>query len=225
MPEADANPDLNTVKDDRILDLLLHEHSMLQDKIDKIGGFRFTIKGWALTLNTGTLVAAFATSLNRTMGILLVSVLVLLLWLLERRQAKLTELFQRRTLRIETRIMRRLGSLGVRRAEFATLICCPGIANELRTPIGPHRPDSAATSPLRRRRGLLRRIKTSDLLRRFRRSKLLHSLIVYDVWFYALLLGISVAAFMAFQQSHTAPNPKGHADGHAFKLRPTAEHS
>jgi hypothetical protein len=51
MVKAVSTASLAIVKDDPILDLLLREYAILQDKIDKIGEFRFTIKGWALTLN------------------------------------------------------------------------------------------------------------------------------------------------------------------------------
>jgi|GEM_PF-5439411 len=223
MLNAGATSDLKDVKDDPILDLLQREYSILQDKIDKIGGFRFTIKGWALTLNTGALVAAFATSLAPIIGVLLVSGLVFGLWSLEWRQAKLTDLFQSRTFRIEARIMRRLNTLGIRRGEFATLICCPGIANELRTPIDAHRPDTTATSALRRRKGFLGRIKNFAPLVLFRRSRLRRKLVGSDVHFYILLWGISVA-FIFFQQSHVRQSPKGRAIEHFFRECSIATH-
>lgn len=223
MLSVGANPDLKDVKDDPILDLLQREYSILQDKIDKIGGFRFTIKGWALTLNTGALVAAFAASLAPIVGVLLVSGLVFGLWSLEWRQAKLTDLFQSRTFRLEARIMRRLNTLGIRRGEFATLICCPGIANELRTPIDAHRPDTTATSALRRRKDLLGRIMNSAPLVLIRRSKLRSKLVRSDFHFYVLLWGISVA-FIFFQQSHAGQSPKGKVAEHLFRECSTTTH-
>ena len=37
------------------------EYKILQDKIDKIGGFRFTIKGWSVTAVVAATAAASAT--------------------------------------------------------------------------------------------------------------------------------------------------------------------
>lgn len=36
-------------KEDKFRRRLTDEYKLLQDKIDKIGGFRFTIKGWSVT--------------------------------------------------------------------------------------------------------------------------------------------------------------------------------
>jgi len=41
---------------------LTDEYKILQDKIDKIGGFRFTIKGWSVT----AVIAASALEVPRT---------------------------------------------------------------------------------------------------------------------------------------------------------------
>src|ERR1700733_9350847 len=100
---ADRN-DISTlmsIKDDPVIELLMSEYAILQDKVDKIGGFRFIIKGWSLTLITGTLVAASATSLALWLAISLIFVLLVALWSLEYRQLKLSDTFQDRSLRIE----------------------------------------------------------------------------------------------------------------------------
>jgi hypothetical protein len=39
---------------------MMDEYKILQDKIDKIGGFRFTVKGWSVTITTAALAAAGA---------------------------------------------------------------------------------------------------------------------------------------------------------------------
>ena len=41
-----SNP---SVRDDDLKKRIADEHKILQDKMDKIGGFRFTIKGWSIT--------------------------------------------------------------------------------------------------------------------------------------------------------------------------------
>ena len=209
-------PNLQTIKDDPILDLLQREYAILQDKIDKIGGFRFTIKGWALTLNTGALVAAFATALDPLIGTLLLFGMVFGLWLLELRQANLTEIFQSRALRIEVRIMRRLSSFGIRRSDFATLISCPGIASELRSPVDAHRPDMRATSALRRRKGFWGWLRKLTPFAKWRKSKLKRQLSASDALFYLLLWAVSVA-FIWFQQNHMTQNPSERHSQHFFR--------
>ncbi|MGB6942140.1 MAG: hypothetical protein WBE37_07090 [Bryobacteraceae bacterium] len=47
MPVASTETD-NTDKD--LLDQLSSEYKILQDKIDKIGAFKFTIRGWSVTI-------------------------------------------------------------------------------------------------------------------------------------------------------------------------------
>jgi hypothetical protein len=217
MVRSDSDANLAAVKDDPILDLFLREYSILQDKIDKIGEFRFTIKGWALTLNTGALVAAFATSLNPRIGAVLVTGLVIGLWSLEWRQSKLTDIFQSRSLRIETKIMRRLRSFGIQRIEFSTLMCSPGIAKELRTPIEGHTPDRSATSPLRRKKGLPQKVLNSAPMRLVKRSGTLRWLDRSDALFYAILWGVSVV-FIIFQQGQANGNQYRQAGGHMSRV-------
>ena len=135
MATSDQIAILAAIKDDSVVELLMREYQILQEKIDKIGGFRFTIKGWALTLDTGAVVAAFATSLDRRLSILLVLGVVGALWLLELRQTHLSEIFQNRAFRIEKVVMRRLTSHGLRRADVALLMGVPGIASEIRSPL------------------------------------------------------------------------------------------
>jgi hypothetical protein len=195
----------------------MREYSILQDKIDKIGAFRFTIKGWALTLNTGAVVAAFATSRSPTIGILLVSVLVIGLFSLEWRQANLTEIFQSRALRIETKITRRLSSLGLHRLEFASLIRSPGIASELRTPIERHMPSKSASSSLARRGKFLRRFMSLKPVLKFRRSTLRRKLVGSDFHFY-FLLWIAAVLFVWFQQGKIAQKPAHRSEGHALRI-------
>lgn len=40
-----------------LVERLTDEYKIVQDKIDKIGGFRFQVKGWAITIVVGALVA------------------------------------------------------------------------------------------------------------------------------------------------------------------------
>jgi hypothetical protein len=41
-----------------LLDQMNSEYGILQDKLDKIGGFRTTIRGWSVTLVIASIIAA-----------------------------------------------------------------------------------------------------------------------------------------------------------------------
>jgi hypothetical protein len=43
---------------------LANEYKIVQDKIDKIGAFRFTVRGWTVTLLTGAILGIFSTKLS-----------------------------------------------------------------------------------------------------------------------------------------------------------------
>jgi hypothetical protein len=213
---ADANniSTLMFIKDDPVVELLMKEYAILQDKMDKIGGFRFMIKGWALTLNTGTLVAAFATSLTPRPAVLLVCILLVSLWSLEYRQLKLSDIFQDRALRIENAIGRRLEDHGLRRIDFVTLRRIPGIANELRNPFDHRRPDRITTSSLSRRSKKSAMFMNSRPILAFRRSALRRRVMQSDVIFYLLLLVIS--ALFIYSQRDKFPQSKRDGQGAHF---------
>jgi hypothetical protein len=82
--------------------LLSDEYKMLQDKIDRIGAFRFTIKGWALTAVIGASAAAGGRSLPTVCTIWLGLLLMLFFFfLLEHEQVRWGRLFGDRAGRIE----------------------------------------------------------------------------------------------------------------------------
>jgi hypothetical protein len=81
---------------------LSDEYKILQDKIDKIGAFKFTIKGWSITAVIAATAATngkgLATALAASLG------LVVMLWfffLFEREQDRLRILFGDRASRLE----------------------------------------------------------------------------------------------------------------------------
>jgi hypothetical protein len=78
----------------------MDEYKILQDKIDKIGGFRFTVKGWCVTLTTAALAAAGAGKIPYILAPLPI-LLVLVFFLLEYEQWELTLRFGRRAAEIE----------------------------------------------------------------------------------------------------------------------------
>lgn len=83
-------------------DRLSDEYKILQDKIDKIGAFRFTIKGWSITAVVGALATASGRRLSTTLilALGLVSMMFFFFWL-EYEQVRLSRLFGARAARIE----------------------------------------------------------------------------------------------------------------------------
>jgi hypothetical protein len=108
---------------------LSDEYKMLQDKIDKIGAFRFTIKGWSVT----AVVAALATANPKDISTACIVSLGLVIMLVfffrfEREQVKLGLLFGYRAGRIEDAFARiRRGKGGQLHLAFAT----PDTAHEI----------------------------------------------------------------------------------------------
>ena len=49
-------------REDRAFQIRWEEYKMIQDKIDKIGAFRFRLRGWLITLMTAVATAAFSTN-------------------------------------------------------------------------------------------------------------------------------------------------------------------
>src|SRR5204863_5283081 len=89
-----------------VLDLFSAEYKLLQDKVDKIGAFRFTVKGWSVTL---VIISTFAVGANKNVDprlLLLLIVFVIALGLVELKQARLSALFGRRLFRLEREFAR-----------------------------------------------------------------------------------------------------------------------
>jgi hypothetical protein len=87
---------------------LTDEYKILQDKIDKIGSFRFTMKGWSVTAVLAASAAAgsamsLATVLTISLG-LVVMILFFFSWELE--QVKLSRLFGHRARKLESAFIR-----------------------------------------------------------------------------------------------------------------------
>src|SRR5258708_17433163 len=96
------DPEKNSCDGNDFKQRLSDEYKILQDKIDKIGGFRFTVKGWSITAVIAASVAASGKSLSTvciiTLGLALM--LVFFFWL-EYEQVKWSRLFGNRAGRIE----------------------------------------------------------------------------------------------------------------------------
>lgn len=94
---------LQGYRDDVFRRLLSDEYRLLQGKIDKIGGFRFTIKGWCVT----AVVAGTITTTGRGLGIALATTLGLLTMLvffffLESEQVGYSLFYGERASKLET---------------------------------------------------------------------------------------------------------------------------
>lgn len=122
----------------QFVDKLENEYKILQDKIDKIGAFRFTIKGWSITL---ILAASFASaSIVKIPPWLWLGSLILFLvlfFLFELQQTKLRHKFGQRCILIESAITRVLRTVATSsndalvRTSFVKLRFVPGITNHL----------------------------------------------------------------------------------------------
>ncbi len=127
-------PELDTVflpdYSKALLDQLSGEYRIIQDKIDKIAGFRFTIRGWSVTI-----LVAFGFGAD-TMKLppywLLVAFLPLVSFLLmERSQLRNHDILCDRAVRIERRIWRILRASSPARAPVTIGGMVPKLAHEL----------------------------------------------------------------------------------------------
>jgi hypothetical protein len=133
-----VSQDLTSIETE-FIDKLEGEYKILQDKIDKIGAFRFTIKGWSITV---ILAAAFASAstVKIPAWLWLVSLLgfLVLFFLFELEQTTLRHKFGQRCILIESAISRVLRTGATRsndtmvRQSFIKLRFVPGITNHLR---------------------------------------------------------------------------------------------
>jgi hypothetical protein len=105
---------------------LMEEYKILQDKIDKIGGFRFTVKGWSVTLITGSLAAASAANNPGYVPLALILVVVTF-FLLEYEQWELSLRFGMRATEIEEALDRVRKDPTYALADFDI----PGLARDL----------------------------------------------------------------------------------------------
>jgi hypothetical protein len=132
-----ANQQLTTIETE-FVDKLENEYKILQDKIDKIGAFRFTIKGWSITVILASAFAS-ASAVKIPAWLWLVSLLgfLVLFFLFELEQTKLRHKFGRRCILIESAITQVLRTVAtssgnaIVRRHFVKLRFVPGISNHL----------------------------------------------------------------------------------------------
>lgn len=111
------------------VDRLSSEYGIVQDKIDKIGAFRFTIRGWTVTLVTGAILAVASTHLLSPYAPLLLLLLLGVFASIESKQNRNQKIFEDRAFEIEVEIRRLLQD---QTKPQSTLIQSPRIAHTLR---------------------------------------------------------------------------------------------
>jgi hypothetical protein len=109
---------------------LMDEYKILQEKIDKIGGFRFTIKGWSITAVIAATAAGSTYSKLLTAAMISISLAFMLGFFcrFEFQQVKLSRLFGERARKLENGF--RQLDLGIARSS-SELIAVPYTAHEI----------------------------------------------------------------------------------------------
>jgi hypothetical protein len=113
-----------------LIELLSLEYKILQEKIDKIGAFSFTVKGWSVTLVVASIFAVGANRQVRAELLLLLLLFVALFFLLERKQSRLSFIFGKRLLELE-RLIRRVRTTDPDHKMDIRVGFVPGIAHYL----------------------------------------------------------------------------------------------
>jgi hypothetical protein len=85
----------------RLADRLSSEYAIIQDKIDKIGAFRFTIRGWTVTLVTGVILTVATTKLFSAYAPLFLLLMLYIFSAIERQQNRNQEILEDRAFEIE----------------------------------------------------------------------------------------------------------------------------
>lgn len=184
-PDAVPIPANNTSYDeDDFKARLADEYKILQDKIDKIGGFRFTIKGWSVTAVLAALAAAGSTGNLLTVFSISVGLIVMLFFFhfLEYEQVSLSRRFGNRAGRIEDAFKSiDRGTGEALRSQFRV----PYTAHEV--VLGPISTITERTSQLRNRIEKRNRGKWSERWRTCRQA---------HVWFYITLMFLALAPLL-----------------------------
>ncbi|MFL6303338.1 MAG: hypothetical protein ACJ72H_07335 [Candidatus Sulfotelmatobacter sp.] len=122
-------PDSSKRGNDFVLEQMNSEYRLLQDKIDKIGAFRFTIRGWSVTLVIASIIAAGSSKVVSPYFLGLLLLFLYALYATERKQNRHGVIFGDRAFFLERKIREELRN----RTEGETLVVgfYPGIAHHL----------------------------------------------------------------------------------------------
>ena len=102
------------------------EYKLLQEKLDKIGDFRFRIKSWAMTLITGFIVGGFASNIPSTIYLIGGLPIIAMFHMFDRNQSIWHDAFVRRLSRIEF-LLRRESKAGKGDKYFSKHKKSPGV--------------------------------------------------------------------------------------------------
>jgi hypothetical protein len=108
----DTESDPAVVSRKLLLEQLSSEYKILQDKIDKIGAFKFTIRGWSVTIVVASCIGATTAHLPSPLLPLGLVVFVWLFFRMEQIQTQYREIFSQRCRDIERWIWRLLREQG-----------------------------------------------------------------------------------------------------------------
>src|SRR5258707_1121136 len=90
---ADSRPNLSA--------LLETEYKILQDKIDKIGAFKLTVRGWSVTIVLASLFAVASSKVMPPEIVLVLLLFIVAFYLMERSELSLGHRLKARILQIE----------------------------------------------------------------------------------------------------------------------------
>jgi hypothetical protein len=91
-----------------LLEQMNSEYGILQDKLDKIGGFRTTIRGWSVTLVIASIIAAGSSKEVSPYFLSLLFVFIYAFYAMERKQNQFADIFGARVLHLEKRMREEL---------------------------------------------------------------------------------------------------------------------
>lgn len=126
-PEPESAP-RESMRDKLVLEQMNSEYRILQDKLDKIGGFRTTIRGWSITLVVASIIAAGSSKQVSPFFLSLLFIFIYAFDAMERKQNRYANIFGARILQLERRMRDELRG---RSKDDPVLGFYPGIAHHL----------------------------------------------------------------------------------------------
>ena len=104
-PNLEPKREGNSLGPDKtLLDQMNSEYRILQDKLDKIGGFRTTIRGWSVTLVIASIIAAGSSKQVSPYFLSLLFIFIYSFYAMERKQNRYGNVFGARVLHLEKRM-------------------------------------------------------------------------------------------------------------------------
>jgi hypothetical protein len=192
-------------QDDRVLAQLVNEYKILQDKLDKIGAFRFTIKGWSITLVFGVIFAGATKSVPPFIWAICLILFLAAFYFFEREQVKWGQIFGDRVLKIERVISSRLRTVDKKiTSEFIMLQFIPGIGHDLK-----RRPRTHKLLLKKLENPAKQEIEDFQEIKRSLKQRVFRHMGHADSWFYysQALLVFALACLFSFFPVDSSRNP------------------